>query len=259
MTTPGLPPVDYVPPPLTPAGNGLYAAATITEVTGPARQLGGVRIWPYNCDQGYGTYSAELCSDDEPAIKAAQDRPGPLEFEPVVVWAADECRPDQTETEVLARAVHSRALHEPLLVESAFAVRLLADAGAPTVVPDIATAIGMLEEFLGEQGYQGAIHAARRWAAPASFYRWGSETGPVLRSPLGHRYVFGGGYADTLGTTLVATGPLYVWRGEPFEQVVTTGNHVEPELNNTVYGLSERVVVVGYECAIMAVTVDATP
>jgi hypothetical protein len=79
-----------------------------------------------------------------------------------------------TESEVLARAVHTREFMEPLLLESAFAARMLSD-----VVP--------------------------------------------------------------------------------FEQVVTTGNHVEPELNNTVYGLSERVVVVGYGCPVLAVAIDPTP
>ncbi|MEV0364330.1 hypothetical protein [Nocardia fusca] len=53
--------------------------------------------------------------------------------------------------------------------------------------------------------------------------------------------------------------PVHVWRNVPFEQVVTTGNHVETEFDNTVYGLSERVVVVGYECPVLAVTIDPTP
>lgn len=257
MTTPGLPPIEFTPAALTPQGYGLAAAASqITEVSGPARHLGGVRVWPYNCDTGYGTYSAALCSEDEPAIKAAEDRPEPVTFEPVVVWAADECRPDQTESEVLARAAHTRRLMEPLLVEGAFATALLADAGSPTVVPDIATAVGVLEEFMGDQGYPGVIHAARRWAAPATGYRWANQTGPFYSTPLGSRWAFGGGYADALGNTLVVTGPVHIWRNAPFEQVVTTGNHVEPEFNNTVYALSERIVVVGYECAVMAVEID---
>jgi hypothetical protein len=179
--------------------------------------------------------------------------------DPLVVWAAAQCATDQTEAEQMARARQIRALKEPLLVESAFATQLLADAPAPTVVPDLATAIGVLEEFLGAQGYNGYIHAARRWAAPASQYKWANQTGPVLKTPLGHGWVFGGGYIDTLGTTLVATGPLYVWRSSPFEQVVTTGSHVTAVYNNSVYALSERVVTAAYECAILAVTIDATP
>jgi hypothetical protein len=257
MTSPGLPPVDYTPAPLTPAGFGLYAAAQI--LPAPSRILGGVRVWPYNCDTGYGTYSAALCSEDEPAIKAAGDRPEPITYDPTVVWAADECRPDQTVDEVQARANNTLALIEQPLVEAAFATALLADAGAPTVVPDLATAIGTLEEFLGETGHMGVIHAARRWAAPASQYRWSNQSGPSYNTPLGHRWAFGGGYADVLGNTLIATGPVYLWRTEPFEGSSLTGNHVEPRFNNTVYALAERIVVAGYECAVMAVTIDPTP
>ncbi|MEV0543791.1 hypothetical protein [Nocardia salmonicida] len=250
-----IPALDFEARPVPSAGQGLYAAATIFEIDGPARHLGGVNVRPYNCDEGFGTYSALMCDPAEPAIKAAlRALPGET-FEPVVVWAADECATDSTEDEVQARAIHTRTLKEPLLVESAFATRLLADAGAPTVVSSLAEGLGVLEEFLGEQGYAGYIHAARRWAGPLSEYRWTNQTGAVLRSPGGHGYVFGGGYADTLGTTLIATGPLYVWRTEPFNQVVTTGSSPVPEHNNSVYGLSERIVVAGYECAILAVTI----
>lgn len=260
MTSPGLPPVDYTPAPLTSAGFGLYAAANIINTGESRRHLGGVRIWPYNCDTGFGTYDADFCNPDgTPAVKAAGDRPDTLTYDPLVVWAADECAPDQTEAEVLARAVQSLSLKESLLVESAFATKLLADAGAPTVVPDLVTAIGVLEEYMGEQGFLGVIHAARRWAAPATQYRWANQSGPVYRSPLGHAWAFGGGYADTLGDTLVVTAPIHIWRDNGLQEVVTTGSSPTPAHNNSVYAMAERTVVVGYECAIMAVTIDATP
>lgn len=253
MTNP-LPPVVFEALPVPPSGYGLYSAASIIDTGEVARHLGGVELRPYNCDTGYGTYSTDLCVAD-PAEKDPGARGTPLDFASTVVWGAAECTPDQTEDEELARARHTRSLHEPLLVESAFAARMLTDAGAPTVVDDLATAIATLEEFLGEQGYQGYIHAARRWATLASQYRWRNHTGPLFRSPLEHGYVFGGGYADTLGDTLIATGPLYMWRSAPFEQVTTTGSHSTGAYNNSVYALSERVVTVGYECAIMAVTI----
>lgn len=256
MTNP-LPPVDYVAQPVPGSGYGLAAAATIIDTGEVARHLGGVNIWPYNCDTGAGTYSTDLC-DDDPVVKAAGERPEPVTFSPLVVWAASECAPDQTEEEVMARAAHTRTLHEPLLVESAFATRLLADAAAPTTVGSLAEAIGVLEEFLGEQGYQGYIHAARRWATPASLFRWNNQTGPLRRTPLEHAWVFGGGYASVLGNTLVATGPLYMWRSRPFEHVTTTGSSSVAAHNNSVYALSERVITVGYECAVMAVTIDAS-
>ncbi|MFG3617486.1 hypothetical protein [Nocardia sp. NPDC047654] len=259
VTTAATPlPVVFEAPPLPTQGYGLYAAASVFDTTEPTRELlAGIDLYPYNCDTGVGTYSTELC-DDNPAIKAAGERGAPLHFDPMVVWAASECRTDQTEAEVMARAAHTRSLHEPNLVESAFAARLLADAGTPTVVPDLATAIGTLEAFLGEQGYAGYLHASRRWAVQAAYLK-AANGSPLLRTNMGNTWVFGGGYESALGATLVATGPLFVWRAPVFEQVVTTGSHSVPAYNNTVYALSERVVTVGYECAAYAVTIDPTP
>ena len=165
MTNP-IPPQRFEALPVPASGYGLYAAATIIETGEVARHLGGITLEPYNCDTGASTYGVEMC-DLTPEEKTAGERGAPADFTPMIVYAASECAPDQTEQEVMDRARHTRTLHEPLLVESAFGAKLLTDAGAPTVVPDLATAIGVLEEFLGEQGYNGYIHAARRWAAKA--------------------------------------------------------------------------------------------
>lgn len=256
MTTPVLAPVFYEAAPATPAGYGLFAAAQIIDTgDAPRRHLQGVDIRPFNCDQGFGTYDSDACIAGSPAVKEAERALQGDTFEPLVVWAADECAPDTTEAETQARADQTLRLHAPLLVEAAFAGRLLADAAAPTVVASLEEAIGVLEEFMGEQGYNGFIHAARRWAAPASQYRWTNQTGAILRTPLGSGWVFGGGYADVLGDTLVATGPLYLWRDAPTRQAVTTGSSPVPLHNNSVYALAEQVFVPAYECAIMAVTI----
>lgn len=256
MTTPVLAPVFFEAAPATPAGYGLFAAATIFDSGDAARRfLQGVDIRPFNCDDGYGTYSPELCDDDPAVEKAALRAPDMDTFDPIVVWAADECATDTTEGEAQARADQTLRLHAPTLVEAAFAGRLLADAAAPTVVASLEEAIGVLEEFMGEQGYTGYIHAARRWAAPASQYRWTNQTGAILRTPLGSGWVFGGGYGGVLGDTLVATGPLYLWRDSPTRQSVTTGSSSVAAHNNSVYALAEQVFVPAYECAIMAVTI----
>lgn len=255
-----LPPIRYDAQPVPPAGFGLYAAANIIETGTTRRHIGGAIVRPYNCDEGFGTYPALMCDPDEtPPVKAALRAVDSETFEPVVVWAADECAPDSTEEEVMARARQNLALHEQLIVESAFATRLLADAGAPTVVASLEEGIGVLEEFLGEQGYNGYIHAARRWAVGAGNLSALNGSGALLRTKLQNTWVFGGGYSDTLGDTLVATGPLFIWRDTPFEQVVTTGSSPVPEHNNSVYAMTERMVVVAYECAIAAVTITPTP
>jgi hypothetical protein len=259
VSSPILPPLEFNATPVPPAGYGLYAAATLIETGETRRHLGGVNIWPYNCDEGFGTYAADLCSTDEPEVKAPEDRPAPANFPPLVVWAADECATDQTEAEVMARARQTLALHEQWLVEAVLAGRMLTDAGAPTVVPTLAAGIGLLEEFLGDSGYVGYIHAARRWAVQAGDLSAAGGTGPLLRTNLGNKWVFGSGYSSSLGDTLVATGPLYVWRDTPSETVVTTGSSITAAHNNNVYAMTERVVVAGYECATFAVTIDPTP
>jgi|SRR5688572_15268562 len=247
--------VVYDAPAVPSQGYGLYAAATLlSSGAAPRELLAGIDLYPFNCDTGVGSYAPELC-DETPPEKTPGARPEPLHFDPLVVWAAAECAPDQTEDEELARARQIRTLHEPLIVESAFAAELLTAAGAPAAATSLMDAIGQLEVFLGEQGYAGYIHASRKWAVEAGFLNAAAGSA-VLRTKLGNTWVFGGGYDSALGDTLVATGPLTVWRSDPFEHVVTTGSHVTPAYNNTVYALSERVITVGYECAVHAVTIS---
>lgn len=246
--------VVYNAPAVPSQGYGLYTAATIFE-TGeiPRELIAGVDIYPYNCDTGFGSYTPALC-EDTPPDKAPGDRGELIHADPLVVWAATECAPDQTEDEQLGRARQIRTLKEPLMVESVFATRLLNDAGAGAMAPSLMEAIGLLEVYLGELGYTGYLHASRKWAVEAGLLNAASGTA-VLRTKLGNTWVFGGGYDSALGDTIVATGPLFLWRSAPIEHVVTTGSHVTASYNNTVYAMSERVVTVGYECAAYAVTI----
>lgn len=255
MTAPTTPlAVVYDAPAVPSQGYGLYTAATIFDTGEVPRELiGGVDIYPYNCDTGFGSYSPELC-DASPPEKEPGERGELVHADPLVVWAATECAPDQTEAEQLGRARQLRTLQEQLIVESAFAERLLTDAGAAGTASSLMDAIGQLEVFLGELGYNGYLHASRKWAVEAGFLNAASGTA-VLRTNLGNTWVFGGGYDSALENTIVATGQLFLWRSAPIEHVVTTGSHVTAAFNNTVYALSERVVTVGYECAAHAVTI----
>lgn len=255
MTTPTTPlAVVYNAPAVPSQGYGLYTAATQFD-TGeiPRELLAGVDIYPYNCDTGFGSYTPDMC-DTSPPEKAPGARGDLIHADPLVVWAATECAPDQTEAEQLARARQIRTLQEQLIVESAFAARLVTDAGAADSATSLLDAIGQLEVYLGELGYNGYLHASRKWAVEAGFLNAASGTA-VLRTNLGNTWVFGGGYDSVLGNTIIATGQLFVWRSNPIEHVVTTGSHVTAAYNNTVYALSERVITVGYECAAHAVTI----
>lgn len=256
-------------PPLNPAGFGLYDAATPRDWQGPLRWLeGGLKLRPYNCDEGFGSWPAGFCEDPGQLRKAAAraDESALDAFLPLIVWAADECGTGGvTEEQALARARNTLALRERQLVESALATRLLADAGTAATAPDFLTALGMIEEAIGgpEAGFQGVIHLPRRWAAQASQYRWGNQSGPVYTSPLGHKYAFGGGYADVLENTIVATGPVYLWRSEitpesSAEPDSRNGRQVTDWRHNRVFALVERAVLVAYEqCFTYAVEIQS--
>lgn len=246
--------VIFDAPAVTSQGYGLYAAATLYDTGEVPRELiAGVDIYPYNCDTGFGSFAPDIC-DDTPPEKAPGARGALKHADPLVVWGAAECAPDQTEQAEMSRARHIRELNEPLVVESNFAARILTDAGAADTAASFLEAVGKIEVYLGELGYNGYIHASRKWAAVAADLKLLNGSA-VYRTPLGNTWVFGGGYDSALGDTLVATGQLFVWRSLPFERVVTTGSHATAKYNNTVYALSERSVTVGYECAAHAVTI----
>lgn len=235
-------------------GYGLYNAATLIDTGEVPRELtAGVDIYPFNCDTGFGTFSPDIC-DDSPE-KAPGERGAITHADPMIVWAAAECAPDQSEATELARARQILTLQEPLAVESAFAARILTDAGAAETAATFLEAVGLAEVWLGELGYNGYIHASRKWAALGADHGLLVGSGGKLRTPLGNTWVFGGGYDSALGNSIVATGQVFAWRSTPFERVVTTGSHVTPKYNNTVYALAERSVTVGYECGVHAVTI----
>lgn len=250
--------VIYEAPPVVSQGFGLYAAATLLDTGEVSRELlAGVDVYPFNCDTGVGTYATDLC-DVSPATKTPGTRADISHFDPIVVYAASECAAGPQLNAPSERARQLMALHEPVLVENAFATRLLADAGVATTAGSFMEAVGLLEEWLGERGYPGLIHASRRYAVEAANVGDASGSG-LLRTNLQNTWVFGGGYGDVLGTTLVATGPAVVWRSALFEREVTTGSSSTAAHNNSVYAVAERVVTVGYECDAFAVTIDTTP
>lgn len=250
-----LPPFEFTAPALAPAGFGLYDVATIVDMPQPGtndpRVYGGVHIRPVNCSQAFGTWPTDPCAAPPRDTTKHGDRPtSNLVFEPVQVWAYDECDPQGTDEESQALALQTLRLQERLLVESAFAAVLLAQAGAAGAATTLVDAVGSLEETVGEWGYTGVIHAARRWAAVAADDEQAKLIGSDLRTLLGNRWAFGGGYASVLADTLVATGPIYMWRYAPFVQTA-----LDPSINRRA-SIAEQLIVVGFECAAAAVTIS---
>lgn len=258
MTT-VLEPVTFDAPLLNPAPGGLFPATLWHDASGPLRWLmSGLEVRPFNYgfSGGFGVWTADWCAaeadltDDD--VKAAGDRPTPLApFLGITTWASDECdmRPE-SRPEVRLRAEQIHRLREPNAVEAAFGDRLLDDAGTPDTADDIVGAVGHLEELFSDANTMGFIHARPAWAAAAAQANLiRTNAGGRLTTPLGHQWVFGGGYKVPLGDTLVATSQPFGWRGDV---------HVKDGVPSTYDGFQaivERSLLIGYEASVGAVTV----
>lgn len=249
-------PVQFEVPLVNPSPQGLYAATTWTDTPegAPSRFLtAGVdlRVHNFGGDAAFGVWGASWCAsaDDLTADDVKEGaRPANLDtFEPITVWAYDEC--DLTEpsrAEVRARVQQNLRLREPVAVERTFADRLLDDAPTPTAVADIVAAVGHLEATLAVTNTLGLIHASPALMAAASGANLVQRSGTGLTTPMGHRWVFGGGYVDGLDATLVATSPTFGWRDQ-----VAVRDTMKVE-HNLFVAIAERSLLVGYEAAIGA-------
>jgi len=254
-------PTHFEVPAVNPAIPGLYAATFWTEVGAgePSRHLNGVEVRGpnYGGADASGVWGAPWCS--VPPIDNAErkegQRPPILDpFDPMTVWAYDEC--DLTEpsrAEVQARAAQVFRVEEQPTVEREFAARLLVDAadlpGGIAVRPTLKEAVAYLEGAMAETNTVGFFHiGAHLPAIEAALF---AKSGTARLSPSGHTWVVGGGYVAGLGDTIVATSQPFGWRDEV--QVRTAID----ERHNTFAALAERTVLVGYEAVVAAVT--ATP
>lgn len=267
MTTPVLAPLEFYPALLNPAASGLYGATTWSEASGPSRFLSaGVRIRPngnYGGVDAFGVWEADWCTppgSGEDALKTGT-RPDPETepFLPVTVWAYDECdATPASRAEIQQRVQQILRLEEQTAVEHEFAARLLADSVSESLDVPVKTtyhdAVGYLEGELARTNTVGVIHASAALATPlakeAVIINPGG-TGP--RSVLGHRFVFGGGYVDLLGSVMIATSVVYGWRD------AVQVRPVLDQQSNTYAAVAERSVVVGYEKIIAAVEISAAP
>lgn len=255
MTNP-MPEMEFTAPAVAPAGYGLYAAATVNDLPDPTpgsnapRFHGGVHIRPVNCSESFGTWPADPCAATPDILKEGDRPTSDTVFAPILPWSYDECDPQETDEQSQALALQTLALQEPLLVESDFAATILTAAGVAATASSLVEAVGKLEEILGEAGYNGVIHASRRFAAQAADASLLIKSGGAYQTPLENTWAFGGGYASVLDDTLVVTSPVYVWRYRPF--VETT---LDPSINRRA-SVAERLIVVGYECVVAAVTIS---
>ncbi|MCA4726888.1 hypothetical protein H8Z58_29055 [Mycolicibacterium fortuitum] len=252
-------PVRFQPPRIAPVPRGLFAATTWTDAEpgDPIRWLAeGVEfdLMNYGGDEAFGVWGADWCAapDDLTGddVKEGTRADGLDPFPAMTVWAFDAC--DLTapsRTEVRDRAERVLRLREQSAVERQVAARLIADAGTPVGVTDIVAAVGALDTALTDTGTVGMIHAPAMLAASAADRSLIVRDGSVLRTPLGHRWVFGTGYSDVLEDTLVATSPTFGWRNP-----TAVREAIKVEWNLAV-AIAERSFVVGYEAALGAATI----
>lgn len=256
MTTPvpqTLNPIEFDAPLVNQSPDGLYTVTTfVSQAADVPRWLtSGVRVRPHNYggEEAFGVWDAPWCGDPGDSVKDGE-RPGlPDPFDPYTVWAFDMC--DLTlpsQAEVRERAAQNLRLIEPVAVEREFAARLLADAGTAEAVTDLVAAVGHIEAQFAVTNTVGLIHASAGLAALADRYGLITRNGGALKSPMGHTWVFGGGYVDGLGNTIVGTSPTFGWRN-----AVEVRETIEATSNQFV-AIAERSVVVGYEKSIGAAT-----
>lgn len=238
-----LPGERFVPDYLNPQPFGLYAAATVLE--SQTRLQFGVDWWPRNCGPS-GVWVPDVCPDPDTLDRKTGDRPENVEFPPATVWATDECGLFEPVDGMRDRAVQLLRLKEPIHVEEHTATLLLQRDTPLPPAASLVEAVGALEESLGGTlGFSGVIHARRGLAAQLAAARLVERQGTQLVTPLGNRWVFGGGYG-LLGNTMVATGPVTVMRDD-----VTTRTAVDHTINEQQV-VAERTVVVGWECPAFA-------
>ena len=240
-------------PPARPAPRGVFDAVTwIQNGTLPLRFLDGITVRQSNIglDAQLGVWGEDWCGD--PNDTKAKNRPDPVHLEtaPITVyaWDSNQCG-DLTQgsrDEVRARAQQIMTLGEQTAVEKSLAQRFLAEVPTPTTATTITEAVSVLEAALARAGVTGCIHASPKWAAYLAAEARLSNGGT---SPMGHRWVFGNGYTDTLGDTLVATTDLYGWRGP-----LAVRDTIQHDHNQYVV-LVERSLLIAYEAAVAAVTV----
>lgn len=256
--TSALAPVVFDAPLVNPSPTGLFAATVWQNDDGPLRWLAaGVDVRPFNYGGGaaFGVWEADWDaaeSDLAPEDVKTGERPEfPDTFTAMTTWAYDEgAMASWSQSEVQARAAQTHRLQESNAVEAAVAVRLLSDAGTPSAADDVVDALAILEADLAETNTVGVVHASAKLAAVAASRNLIIRSGAALKTPLGHTWVFGGGYVQGLGDTLVATSQPFGWRGP----VAVRDSFRLP--HNRYSAIAERSLVIGWEAVVAAATID---
>lgn len=251
-------PITYDPPAVSATTQGLYGVVNwVQNGTEPTRFIDAgveIRYQNYGLDNQFGVWGEQWCIDAESiATDKVKDRTDPDDFldafTPMTVFAWDHnyCgdMSADSRSEVSARAAHALDLTEPVSVETTLAARLSSDAGTPASKSGLLLSVSYLEGELAKLGLTGYIHAGAQYASLAASLRldFGGRT------PLGHKWVYGGGYVAGLDDVLVVTTQPVGWRSP-----AVVRDTIQYDTNQYV-AVAERTLVIGYEAVLAAVTV----
>lgn len=255
--TSALLPIRHTPAVIGP-DRGLYETVEwLADGSEPFRALAtGVDVEQVNTglDEQFGVWGENWCANpdalESDKIKDRLNREyANFTSLPVYGYDANQCG-DMTEEarrEVRQRALNSLTLNEQRAVETSTAIRMLAGVPEPpNYRANFFDAVSFLEGELAKKGITGYIHLGAQWAAHAARYML-NDNG---RSPMGHTWVFGGGYVETLGWNLIATTRPIGWRSS-----VSLREAYKYELNQYV-AVAERTVLVAYEAVLASVNID---
>lgn len=229
--------------------SGLLAAAGIVDLP-PHGRAGGIIYEPVSC--GYArSYDTPCPADGRLFEKTFDAQDDPIEREPFLAYATIKC--GSVGNSVLKDKVLRRLANgEQSVVEQAMDGILFA--GATPIFPPgttMADTVGELEQWLygnaptyAQYGNVGYLHASPRILSYAMESELVVQDGPILRTPMGTVWVFGGGYTDD--GTIYVSGNVTIWR-DP-EIFVPPQLQVLDKSTNQFYMLAERGYVVSYDC-----------
>jgi hypothetical protein len=225
----------------------------------PHGAAGGVTYDPVSCGQAH--YYDTACGGGG-GEKTFDANDALINANPFTVYASLQCgsagtTPAALETKVLRRLSNG----EQTIVE--YGMGLVLAAGATPLAPADATMTGIvsdLEQWLygiggANYGNVGYLHAAPRMAAYAAEETLVVRDGPLLKTPLGTIWSFGGGYPDN--GTIYISGQVTVWRTPGI--FVTPPDQVLNLTTNQYHMLAEREYAVAYDCVAASAVFDWMP
>jgi len=225
----------------------------------PHGAAGGITYDPVSCGQAH--YYDSVCGSGG-GQKTFDSNDTIIKANPFTVYASLACgsagtTPAQLETKVLRRLANG----EQTIAE--YGMGMVLAAGATPLTPADATLTGVvsdLEQWLYgiggvNYGNIGYLHAAPRLAAYAADENLIVRDGPLLKTPMGTIWIFGGGYPDT--GTIFISGQVTVWRSPGI--FVTPAEQALNLTTNEYHMLAERDYAVAYDCVAASAVFDWMP